>query len=173
VKLQLEVKDDRRVAAQLQGMGDRARDARPAMKRVRDIMASGVVRAIESKGASIGAAWPELADATKERKKRQGLPAEPLVASGALLNSLRGGARRILRASRSSAVVGTRVAYARYHERGFTETAKQAKHLAKYFNDAGRVGRKGVPRRKLVGIAPHDRTKAVAIVQDYLVRGHV
>jgi phage gpG-like protein len=55
-------------------------------------------------------------------------------------------------------VVGTKMPYARYHERGFSASF-------------GKVGKRGVPRRKLVGIAKHDRQSALAMIENYLVRG--
>lgn len=159
MKFQFEVRDDKRAATRIENMAERARDARPVMARVAVVLQIGVRETAESKGAHLSEMWPPLAESTRERKARQGLPEETLVATGALLASLEGHtAESIFRVNKQSAVVGTRDPKARYHHRGFSASF-------------GKVGRHGVPRRKLVGIAKHDREHAIELIQNYLVRG--
>lgn len=161
MKFQFEVKNERDVSVKLGEMGERARDARPAMRKVADILATGVRESAETHGGHVSETWPPLAESTRERKARQGLPPEALRATGALLASLEGHtAQTIHRVNKQSAVVGTKVPYARYHQRGFSASF-------------GKVGKRGVPRRKLVGIARTDRENALELIQNYLVRGHL
>lgn len=136
------------------GIADRAEDLRPAMRKVRDLMVEGHVKNFESQGSFLGQPWPNLSAQTVERKARQGLPLEPMVATGALLRALSGGTGRRTGATKTSARAGVSQFYARFHLAG-----------------ASGARRGDLPPRPLVGMNAAQRAEVNSIIARYLETG--
>ena len=139
------------VAADLGHFAERARDARPAMRKVRSIMESGYKRNFETGGAYLGDSWAALAPGTLARKARKDQDNRVLRATGALEASLSGGRGRRGGATRTQARAGTSVWYAIFAQAG-TKTA---------------------PRRRLVGMTKRDVLKSVRTIEKYILTGEI
>jgi hypothetical protein len=132
--------DTRAARARLVGMGAKAQDMRPAMGVVRDLIKRGHEENWESGGGSFGL-WQANAPGTVARKGSS----KPLEASGALRAAIFGGRGRYSRVTKSSAIVGVRLFYARFH-----------------------LGTPRLPKRPMVGISPQTNAKAFAVLERYL-----
>lgn len=130
----------------LTGLAKRGEDPRPAFRQITDELRLGEAEWFDSAGAGT---WPRLSDRTLESKQRQGLPREPLVATGALRRSLtvkrgQGGIRSV---TKRQMRFGSRIYYAKFHERGT-----------------------GVPARPiLVPLTPKTRRRMVDDIREHLL----
>lgn len=150
MRFDLEVKGDKVAIAKIDELSDRAGDLQPVFRAAGEIIAKGLKRQFETRGAYLGGKgtpWKPLAAATVERKSRQGLPADVLVAAGALAASLTGGKGHVLRIAKTQVRVGTKDFKARFHQGGTSQ---------------------GEPARKLVGIAKNDREAIFRLVRKHL-----
>jgi phage gpG-like protein len=97
----------------MRGLAERAANTEPAMSSVADEMLAGQADWWASQGHG---SWPPLAESTLRIKASRGQPATMLVATGALRASLtsKGATGQTLVVSRDQALIGTRVAYARF-----------------------------------------------------------
>jgi phage gpG-like protein len=153
----VDVIGDEKVALDLEGVIDRAKDARPATKKVKAIFIESNRKTFESEGSHIGAPWAPLAEATKERKSREGLDPRPLRGkTGDLEASMTGGRGKRTGATKTGARAGSSVWYS-----VFTRGAKA---------DAGSHNT-GIPARKLAGVTRSEEGEILTTVATYIVHG--
>ena len=85
-------------------------DLSPVMAGIGGIIEGSTrIRIAESKTSADGAAWPDLANSTKERKGSKG---SLLVHRGSLLRSI------TYEASKDSVIIGSNMVYAKWHQDG-------------------------------------------------------
>lgn len=157
MRVDTEVIGDEKVLLDLEKMIERANDARPATKKVKAILVESNKKTFESEGSHIGASWAPLAEATKERKSREGLDPRPLHGkTGALAASMTGGKGKRTGATKKGARAGTSVWYS-----VFTRGAKA---------DAGSHNT-GIPARKIAGVTRSEEEEILTTVSEYVVHG--
>jgi hypothetical protein len=150
MRVDTEVIGDEKVLANIAEMRMRAMDARPATRRVRELFLESNRKVFESEGGSIGEPWAPLAQATIERKSREGLDLRPLHGkTGALAAAATGGKGKRSGATKTTARAGVNVWYS-----VFT-----------------RGTRGGEPRRELTGITRSGEQEVLDIVSDWIVHG--
>lgn len=137
-------------ASAMRRIGARGADMRPAMSAIRELLIEGNRRQFETSGGFLGEPWERLAPGTVARKARMGQEATPMVATGALRESLEGGRGKRSRVTRSSVMVGTSLFYAIFHIKGTS---------------------KGVPARPPLGIADSERVAALELIHRFLTGG--
>lgn len=105
------------VALELRGLGLRAGDAKPAFALLERAYEENHERWFRSRGSGT---WPPLAESTKKRKRKSGLPSAPLYgASSRLHDSLTQHTEDSVRFfTDDTFVFGTEVEYARFHRYG-------------------------------------------------------
>ena len=154
-----EVIGDEKVLLDLEEMIGRANDARPATRKVKEIFIESNKKNFESEGAHIGAPWPELTEATKERKAREGLDPRPLHGkSGDLERSLAGGKGKRTGATKKGARAGSGIWYGI-----FARGTKGSVHS----HNTGEVA------RKVVGVNRSEEEEILESVAGYIVHGRV
>jgi phage gpG-like protein len=156
-RMAVELEGDEKVIHDLTKAAERAKDARPAMRKVREIMEGANRRQFETSGAYLGESWAQLAPGTLARKARKGQDSRILRASGVLEASLSGGKGRRGGATRTSARAGTSIWYAVFAKAG-TKNAGQGA---------------SAPARPIVGFSKADRRKAIRVVEKFLATGEV
>lgn len=146
-RVEFDVKGDADAVAIAQGLGARARNAKPLMQHVLADLVRIEREQFASSGARGGKPWPDDEKATIDRKKAAGHDPRPNRRTGALERSLTGsrGGGAIRRASKGSVTVGTRIPYARYQGR----------------------------ERPLLGILPMDHERWLRSTVEYLLDGRV
>ncbi len=134
----------------LTDVADRGENMRPAMLRIKELLVEGHAQQFRSDGAFLGTPWEGNAPSTLARKAREGIPSlnRPMVATGALQESLSGGKGGRSRVSKGAVSVGTSLFYALFH-----------------INPK----RKGMPARPPVGINDAQRTAALRIMDNHLM----
>lgn len=135
-----------KAARDVNQLGRRASDVRPATSAVRTAFRQAEERRFDTGGAG---SWPKLAEATREWKARRGLDPRILRATGALY--------RAMTAARAAGQVderhpdelhfGTTLPYAKYHEQG-----------------------KGVPKRDPIELTSQDRHKITQAIEKYIAK---
>lgn len=159
MNIETEVIGEDTVLLNIAEMTERARDARPATRKVRDMMIESNRKQFESAGSHLGASWAPLTEATKARKEREGIDPRPLHGkTGALGTSLAGGKGKRTGATKSIARAGSGVWYG-----VFTRGTKGGLHSHNT----------GEPGRKIVGLSQAELDEALDIVGAYIVRGIV
>jgi hypothetical protein len=103
------------VSAGLNAMADRLAEPAPSLERARRLIALGESDVWASEGAAIGTHWPMAVDPDLKTDARL------LVATGALRDSLAGGAAGYVRGN--ELVISTDVPYAHFHEYGTSKMA--------------------------------------------------
>lgn len=135
-------------ARHLQGLAKQGEDPRPAFQQIIDELRAGEAGWFATHGEG---GWPRLAESTLERKERQGLPRDPLVASRDLLRSLtvKRGRGAIRSATKTRMRFGSKLYYALFHDRGT-----------------------GVPqRRPVLPVDVRTRKRMVKDVRDHMMKG--
>jgi phage gpG-like protein len=96
-----------------------------------------------------GARWRKLAASTLRTDERQGRDPRPMIETGLLRDSLTrpGHPQQIVRVRPGQLTFGTRVYYARFHQRG-----------------------QGTPKRAVVGLTRIQRTRLVEALRDFFFR---
>jgi phage gpG-like protein len=145
VKLDIEARGVDKAAANIAALGVRAQDLRPVGRQVADVVNRSTEQRFQSKGAGT---WPPLAPATVEQKARAGKPAQPLVDTGKLHQSMTHQEAKQTGEGELT-ISGQEVPYA-----GFIDQ-----------------GTRNMPARKLTDLTPSDRRQIATAVSDYLVRG--
>lgn len=151
MKFQFDVIGEDAAAADLLDVGGRGGDPRPAMRQIRDMLAETVEEQFRSQGSHLGTPWPANKPGTLANKARRGQGTRVLRATGALEASLTGGKGRRTLATRTTARAGTSVWYGIFAQ----------------------AGTKRVPARPIVGADRADRTKALRILEHFVVHGRV
>jgi hypothetical protein len=110
---------DKPAGEELELLAARARDARPAMRAILDIMLEGEREQFATSGAAGGRAWDADTPAWRAEKRRKGRSPDPERYTDALMKSLtapraKGGRRRVTKAS---ATLGTTLYYAQWQKR--------------------------------------------------------
>lgn len=141
----VEVEGAEKATYDLEQLGVRARDIRPAARTVRRVF----TRSEETRFSRQGPGWPPLADTTRERKRREHLDPRVLRAKQVLYRSLASpqAALQLDRHGRQEFEFGTEVPYARFHE----------------------VGR-GVPKRKLIDLRPDERRQIDEAIGEFIAQ---
>jgi phage gpG-like protein len=151
VKLEIETIGDEKVQSSIREIRARAKDARPATRKVKEILIAANRKQFESQGAYSGDSWAPLAPATLERKSREGIDPRPMHGkTGALAASLTGGRGKRTSATKSGARAGSKVWYGVFANSGT---------------------KRGEPVRKLVGLSHADQVKIGKIVISYVAHG--
>jgi hypothetical protein len=157
VRVDTEVLGEDKVLLDLEAMISRAKDARPATRKVKEIFIKSNKATFDSEGSHIGAPWAPLAEATLERKSREGIDPRPLHGkTGALGASVTGGRGKRTSATKTGARAGSGVWYS-----VFTRGAKA---------DAGSHNT-GIPARKLAGVTRSEEEEILTTVSGYIVHG--
>lgn len=138
-------------ARDLAEIGERAADAKPALRVAQNIFEKGLSRNFSSEGSYFGAQWEPNAPGTLAKKARLGQGAEVNVATGATREAAQGGAGRKTSLRKTSVRVGLTPVGAIFAQRG-----------TKY-----------QPKRKVVGLAQADRELSVRMVERYVVHGRL
>ncbi len=178
--------DDARGA--LSGMAAAARDLRPAMDLIGEMLMTATDQRFVTETDPDGGAWTPLAPATVKRKAKAGHEGM-LQWSGRLRGSI---TRQV---ESDSVTVGTNVAYAAAQQFGadITRRAQSRRVLRRFVETAGRkelqpgfakrskanfASRHQVPEHSIVipprpflGISASDRQRASVILRSYLLRG--
>jgi hypothetical protein len=150
MKLDVDVIGEEKILANISEMRKRAKDARPATRKVKDLMIAANRKQFATQGGYSGDPWKPLAQSTIERKSREGIDLRPMHGkTGALEASLTGGRGKKTGATKSGARAGSKVWYSVF----------------------ARGTKSGEPARKLVGLSHADQIKAVSIVGAYVVHG--
>ena len=102
------------LARQAGAFGRELRDLRPLWDRFEPVMAEMEQRQFDTRGDG---AWPPLAESTLRQKSMRGWPADPLVRTGALKDSLTDPGRAFTKGP-MNAEYGTNIPYAHYHQDG-------------------------------------------------------
>lgn len=120
MRFELHTVGDKQAARRLSMLGDRADRSRPMLEEIADELIAGERRQFRT-----GAGWPPLAASTRERKRRQHLPAKVLHASGDLERALttRRAPGQLLVFSRHQVRFGIKggrapAYYGRFHQKG-------------------------------------------------------
>jgi|tagenome__1003787_1003787.scaffolds.fasta_scaffold20364586_1 hypothetical protein len=135
-------------AHDLEMVGVRARDVRGISYKVRTVFR----KAEEARFDRQGPGWPDLAEATKQRKARQGLSPRTMRAKNVLYRSLTSprAADQVDRREQTEMEFGTSVPYAHWHEQG-----------------------KGVPQRKLIDLSQRERNAIDEAIGEFIASGQV
>lgn len=149
--LKIEADGTAQVSTNLKHFGERASDAKPAMRKVRSIMEDSHRRNFETSGSYLGESWAPLSPGTLARKSRLGQENSPLRATGALERSLSGGKGKRGGATKTMARAGTSVWYGVFAQAG-TKTA---------------------PQRRITGMTARDVAKSVRIIEKFVLTGQV
>jgi hypothetical protein len=157
MKLDTDVVGIDKALLNMEQMKRRALDARPATRRVKEKLIEANRKTFESQGSSIGKPWAPLAEATLERKSREGIDPRPLHGkTGDLGASLSGGRGKRSGATKTSARAGSSVWYS-----VFTRGTRGSLHS----HNTGEVA------RQASGISANDAEEVVDVVADWVVRG--
>jgi hypothetical protein len=150
--------DTIQATSHLEGIERRMRDPRPAMRQVRDNLIDSHSRNFTDQGRTLADPWPALSPETIARKRREGLSAQPLVASGKLGMALLGGPGKRATASKTTISVGVqkRLFYARFHMAG-----------------AGGNRRGTQPPRRVIGINAVEELRAKSVLSEYIESGRL
>ena len=160
MNVETKVIGEQTITGNIAEMTARAKDAKPATRKVKELFLESNRKTFESEGAHIGAPWAPLSEETLKRKSREGIDARPLRGkSGDLETAMKGGRGKRTSATKSKAAAGTSVFYGRILSGG-------AKGSLNSHNT-------GIPARQLAGITNNEAEKTLEIVADYVVRGHV
>lgn len=155
MRVDTEVIGEEKVLLDLEKMIGRAKDARPATKKVKAIFIESNQKTFESEGSHIGAPWAPPAEATKERKSREGLDPRPLHGkTGDLRASLTGGKGKRTGATKTGARAGSSVWYG-----VFTRGTKASERNT------------GTPARKIAGVTRTEQEKVLTTISTYVVHG--
>jgi hypothetical protein len=142
----IEVIGDRKAVADLIKLGTRGADVRPVAPEVRAIYLESNRRHLDSMEG-----WPALADATVQRKTREGLPDKAERATGALYKSLTSESRvkgQKNRVSQTRFLFGSGLFYAPWQQ-----------------------GTKHQPKRELIDLSEADRLAMAAVIGRYVAHG--
>lgn len=159
MKVDTKVIGEDTTVANIEQVRSRAKEAKPATRKVKDLFVKWNKENFESEGSFIGHPWAPLTEATQERKGREGIdPKSMRGKSGDLGTSLKGGTGKRTGATKSSARAGSGVFYARF--------ARGTKGSANSHNT-------GEVARDLVGMPKDGPAKVLRIVSDWVLRGHL
>jgi hypothetical protein len=162
--LHIDIDGDERAALNLLETGIRAKDLRPAARKIRDVLTDGNKRNFSSRGAYFGSTWPPLAASTLERGG-----GTIGVRSGALKASLEGGRGRKTSATKTQVKVGTKVPHAHL----FAGGTRGARRSVLGFTAGGLFGRSGgQPPRPIVGATSNEIREANTIIRRWVTEGH-
>jgi phage gpG-like protein len=110
-RLRLYIDGEKAVAEDLRAIGQRARDAKPVMRVIQQLMARGAREQFETQGARSGEPWKTDTPAWIERKRRAGHSTDTEQETGATMASLISAGRTkgaVRRLSKTSTTFGTR-----------------------------------------------------------------
>lgn len=153
--MEFEVRGNRQAAIRFRVMADKALDAKPVMAVIRELIIRGHREQFDTHGGFLGDEWPPLADATIARKQREGLPEEPLVATGALGTALAGGAGKSTTVTRAMVRVGLN-----------KRTLWYAIFAASGASEQGRRGSE--PPRPITGMNVDEGEEAISMIQKFV-----
>jgi phage gpG-like protein len=136
-KLRIESRDITRLRRRIGRMRERANDLIPAWEVTADWLADQQRIQFDTEGARWGQPWAPLAQSTLTGKLRRGEPPDILVRHSALERSLGIRTLSIERLAPRTMVLGTKVPYAHFHQRGTSRMP------ARILLDARPVAREG------------------------------
>lgn len=117
----------------LTGMATRARDAKPAMQAVLDVLVEAEAEQFATSGGASGRHWKADTQEWRDKKSELGKPAQPERFSGALMRSLtqKEAPQAIRSVSKQQAVIGSTVAYARFQKNPLIRVADQTDKVSR------------------------------------------
>lgn len=139
------VSGDKEAAALADRLAGRLSDGTPALRGLVDTLLEAQAERFVARGVT----WKPTAASTRARDARGGRDPRLMVLTGALLRSLtvRGARGQVVRITATSLRFGTRIYYARFHQRG-----------------------DGVPKRTVVGLTRLQRNAVVTELRQLLTR---
>jgi len=147
VRLRTRLDNDERLKAGLGRLRSLIADLTPVMDEMGAEMTAATQDRFKSGVAPDGSPWPELAQATKDKR---GADAKPLVDRGHLRDSIS------WQASATEVSVGSNRAYARIHQFG---------------GQAGRNNAVTIPARPYLGVGEDDKALLAELIGDHLRAG--
>lgn len=164
MKLEIDAIGEDVAATHLLETAIRAKDLRPAARKIRDVLTQGNARNFATHGAYFGSTWPALSPATLARKRG----GEIGVRTGRLEASLKGGRGRSTSATKTQVKVGTKVPGANLFAGG--QSGRRRTVLG--FSAGGLFGRSGAqPPRPIVGTTYRERSEANEILTHWITEG--
>lgn len=152
MKLSLDIYGEEQIDRDLLRFSSYVGDPRPALLKIADDMRDQIAEQFESEGRRGSGGWEALKPATLAEKAARGLPPEILQATRKLMYSLtRKGGDHIEEVTDDSLLVGSRIPYGRFHQRGTSR----------------------MPARRPVDFTDLDRRSFVRILQRYITTGEV
>jgi phage gpG-like protein len=156
---EIKVLNEDSILTNIEKMRERAKEAKPATRKAKDLFVKWNKETFESEGSFIGKPWAPLTEATMQRKEREGINAKPMHGkTGDLETSLKGGKGKRTGATKSSARAGSGVFYARF--------ARGTKGSANSHNT-------GEVHRDLVGMPKDGPKEVLDLVSDWVLRGRL
>lgn len=148
-----EVEGEQLISRKILRMGERAVDARPAWRKIRDLFIDFEGDLFASDGASSGRPWKPLLEGTVEGKVKAGLDRRILRARRELEGSLtrKGGAGQVFEMGPTFMVFGSSLKQARFQQRGT----------------------KILPARRPLDFAEGQKRQAVKVLQRFVLTGEV
>lgn len=136
-----------KAARDVDRLGQRARDIRPATSTIRTQFRTAEERLFDTGGHG---QWPKLAEATRQLKAKRGSDPRILRATGALYRALTSAkaAGQLDVRHPTELRFGTTIPYATFHDLG-----------------------KGVPQRKPIDLTSHDRDRITKAIEEYVAKG--
>lgn len=146
VRVDVDVRGDREASQLLDRLARRLDDGRPQLLGLLDQLIAAERERFEGRGAR----WRKIAPSTLRKDAQQGRDPRPMIATGDLRDSLthRGDPRMIVRVRPGTLTFGTRVWYARFHQRG-----------------------EGQPKRTVVGLTRVQKQRLVESLRDFFFEG--
>lgn len=121
----LTIQGDKTAALRLRNLSHRAKDVRPVWARFGLYLSRQVARQFASRGTWLGTPWRPLTPEYRLQKRRKGFGSRILVASGELKGSFTGRPMKVERYGVSSAVYGSDLDTAVWHQHGTHHKGKQ------------------------------------------------
>ena len=150
MKLHFDIYGDEQIQRELLRFANYTGNAGPALQQIADDMREQIADQFATEGERGSGGWAPLQESTIAAKAAAGLDPHILQATGALMESLTGrGGDNIEEVSDDHLVLGSRVAYGKFHQKG---TSK-------------------MPARKPVEFSELDRRGFVRTLQRFLVEG--
>lgn len=153
MRIELDASGDKQISRRIVRIAGRAVDGRPVFELLATRFMRIEARQFSSQGRFASGGWPPLTPRTRARKREQGHDPRILHATHRLRDSLtqRSHPDQELTITDEFMVFGTRVPYARPHQRGSTTA----------------------PRRRPIELREQDRRETVKSVQLWVLRGQL
>lgn len=173
MRIEFDVFGDLQLSRSLLRFSERAADMSPAFEGFADVVEAIERRQFASEGKASSGGWKPLRPGTIAAKQAAGLDTRILHRTLRLQRSLtrKSHPDHVRRIDPHEVFVGTKVPYARHHQRGRGDFMPAMRVTGR--RRTRMPGGRGVPRRRPVELTQAQRRNLVRILQLYLVRGEV